>query len=53
MTSWCEEYDGQAAADAFVVNHARLVAAEAREFVFYAHWASLSRLLCRLRFPSV
>jgi hypothetical protein len=41
MTSWCEEYDGQAAADAFVVHHARLVAAEAREFVFYAHWADL------------
>ncbi len=40
-TSWCEDLDGQAAADAFVANRARIVAAQAREFVLCAHWADL------------
>lgn len=38
---WIAETDGQAAADALVGNHARLVEAEAAEFVLVAHWADL------------
>ena len=38
---WVAETDGQAAADALVANHARLVEAEAAEFVLAAHWADL------------
>ena len=35
------ETDGQAAADALVANHARLVEAEAAELALAAHWADL------------
>ena len=38
---WIGETDGQAAADALVSNHARLVEAEAAEFALAAHWADL------------
>lgn len=38
---WIDGTDGQAAADALVLNHARLVEAEAAEFVLAAHWADL------------
>ncbi len=38
---WIAGTDGQAAADALVSNHARLVEAEAAEFVLAAHWADL------------
>ncbi len=36
---WIEVTDGQAAADALVANHARLVEAEAAELALAAHWA--------------
>jgi Domain of unknown function (DUF222) len=38
---WIAETDGQAAADALVANHARLVEAEVAEFGLAAHWADL------------
>jgi hypothetical protein len=38
---WIAGTDGQGAADALVANHARLVEAEAAEFVLAAHWADL------------
>ncbi|MGZ8741474.1 MAG: hypothetical protein ACXWXO_00985, partial [Nocardioides sp.] len=38
---WIDGTDGQAAADALVLNHARLVEAEVAEFVLAARWADL------------
>ena len=38
---WITETDGQAAADALVVNRARLWEAEVTEFWLAAHWADL------------
>lgn len=38
---WIDETDGQAAADALVSNHARLLEAEAAELALAAHWADL------------